>query len=105
VTPYNTPMTRRLVGFLAEHGVRTVTTIPLDQAAEQLVVRDHEDAEAAFVCCTNVPTYDLLDPLTQAIGKPVLTANEVLMRAALRALGAPAVGVTPRVAGAPMSGG
>jgi maleate isomerase len=34
-----------------------------------------------------MPTYDLLRPLAKALGKPVLTANEVLMRAALRAMG------------------
>jgi maleate isomerase len=96
VTPYRDALTRRLVDFMAEHHVQTVTTTRLDQATERHRVRDHDDAEAVFVCCTNVPTYDLLDPLAQAFGKPVLTANEVLMRAALRAVGKPAV--TPPVA-------
>ncbi len=54
---------------------------------------DHDDAEAVFVCCTNIPTYDLLGPLAQTLGKPVLTANEVLMHAALRGLGTRAVDV------------
>jgi maleate isomerase len=92
VTPFGDALTRKLVGFLAEHQVRAVTTTRLAEAQR---VRDHDDAEAVFVCCTNVPTYDLIDPLAKAFGKPVLTANEVLMHAALRALGAPAV--SPRV--------
>lgn len=89
VTPYGGPLTGRLVGFLAEHQVQTVTITRLTRATERLRVHDH--AEAVFVCCTNVPTYDLLGPLAQTLGKPVLTANEVLMHAMLRALGSPAV--------------
>ena len=91
VTPYGDGLTSRLVGFLAEHGVRTVTITRLAHATERLQVHDHDDAEAVFVCCTNIPTYDLLGPLAQTLGKPVLTANEVLMHATLRALGSPAV--------------
>jgi maleate isomerase len=33
-----------------------------------------------------VPTYDLIRPLERAVGKPVLTADQVVIRAALRAL-------------------
>ena len=71
--------------------MRTVTITRLTHATERLWVHDHDDAEAIFVCCTNIPTYDLLGPLAQTLGKPVLTANEVLMHATLRALGSPAV--------------
>jgi maleate isomerase len=95
VTPFGDALTRKLAGFLADHQVQAVTTTRLAEATERQRVRDHEDAEAVFVCCTNVPTYDLIDPLAEAFGKPVLTANEVLMHAALRVLGAPAV--NPRV--------
>jgi maleate isomerase len=91
VTPFGDALTRKLVGFLADNQVQAVTTTRLAEATEPQRVRDHEDADAVFVCCTNVPTYDLIDPLAEAFGKPVLTANEVLMHAALRALGAPAV--------------
>jgi maleate isomerase len=53
---------------------------------------DNPAAEALFISCTNVPTYDLIEPLEQALGKPVLTANQVTMWAALRAMGRDAVG-------------
>nr|WP_255622564.1 hypothetical protein [Pseudonocardia sp. DSM 110487] len=95
VTPFGDALTRKLAGFLADHEVQAVTTTRLAEATERQRVRDHEDADAVFVCCTNVPTYDLIEPLAEAFGKPVLTANEVLMHAALRALGAPVV--NPRV--------
>jgi maleate isomerase len=50
---------------------------------------DWGDAEAVFICCTDVPTYDVLAPLGDVLGTPVLTANLVLMRATLRMAGAP----------------
>jgi maleate isomerase len=45
-----------------------------------------------FISCTNLPTYDVIEPLEQALGKPVLTANQVTMWAALRAMNLRGVG-------------
>jgi maleate isomerase len=53
---------------------------------------DRPDAEAVFVSCTNVPTYDIIAPLERMLGKPVLTANQVTMCSALARFGAPAMG-------------
>ena len=53
---------------------------------------DRPEAEAVFISCTNVPTYDIIAPLEQMIGKPVLTANQVTMCSALRAMGRAAAG-------------
>jgi maleate isomerase len=53
---------------------------------------DRPEAEAVFISCTNVPTYDIIAPLEQMIGKPVLTANQVTMCSALRAMGRSAAG-------------
>jgi maleate isomerase len=102
-TPYVEPVTRRLVGFLAENGVRTVSCeglgllgniwrVTYAQVVEIVRAADTDAAEALFISCTNVPTYDLIEPLEQALGKPVLTANQVTMWAALRAMGREAVG-------------
>ena len=102
-TPYVEPVTRRLVGYLAEHGVRTVSSqglgllgniwrVTYAEVVEIVRAADDPDAEALFISCTNVPTYDLIEPLEQALGKPVLTANQVTMWAALRAIGREAVG-------------
>lgn len=41
-------------------------------------------ADALFISCTNVPTYDVLAPLQDELGIPVLSANQVTMRAAVR---------------------
>ena len=48
---------------------------------------DRQEARAVFVACTNLPTYDLIAPLEQELGKPVLTANQVTLWAGLRRLG------------------
>src|SRR5690606_25890977 len=97
-TPYVEPVTRRLVAFLAEHGITTVSSeglgllgniwrVSYSQVIEVVRAADNPAAEALFISCTNVPTYDLIEPLEQALGKPVLTANQVTMWAALRAMG------------------
>jgi Maleate cis-trans isomerase len=102
-TPYVEPVTRRLVGFLAEHGVRTVSCeglgllghiwrVTYTEVVEIVRAVDSDEAQALFISCTNLPTYDLIEPLEQALGKPVLTANQVTMWAALKAMGRAAVG-------------
>ena len=102
-TPYVEPVTRRLVAYLAEHGVRTVSSeglgllgniwrVTYSEVVEIVRAADNPEAEALFISCTNLPTYDLIEALEQALGKPVLTANQVTMWAALRAIGREAVG-------------
>ena len=53
---------------------------------------DPADAEAIFVSCTNLATYDVIAPLEAELGKPVITANQVTMWAMLEALDRRAVG-------------
>ena len=102
-TPYIEPVTRRLVGFLREYAVQTVSCqglgllgniwrVTYAEVVEVVRATDTDEAEALFISCTNLPTYDLIDPLEQALGKPVLTANQVTMWAALRAIGRKAIG-------------
>jgi maleate isomerase len=102
-TPYVQPVTQRLVAYLAEHGVRTVSSeglgllgniwrVTYSEVVEIVRAADNPVAGALFISCTNLPTYDLIEPLEQALGKPVLTANQVTMWAALRAMGREALG-------------
>lgn len=46
-------------------------------------------ADALFISCTNVATYDLIGPPETHVRKPVLTANQVTMWAALDMAGLP----------------
>ncbi|MGH3632323.1 MAG: maleate cis-trans isomerase family protein [Sciscionella sp.] len=103
VTPYYADLTAKLHEYLAELGVETVASEHLGlgggiwkvgyrTVAEHMLRADRPEAEAIFVSCTNLPTYDLIDPLEQQLGKPVFTANQLTMWACLRRMGLPVVG-------------
>lgn len=107
-TPYIDEVTERLVGYLAEHGVRTVASNGLGllghiwrvsyQDVVDIVRRvDTPEAQALYISCTNLPTYDVIHPLEQALGKPVITANQVTMWSALRAMGLDGMGPGQRL--------
>lgn len=102
-TPYDQELTARLREFLSEAGMvvpRSVNLrltggiwkVPYARVAEMVADLDGPDVDAVVVSCTNLPTYDVIAPLEERIGKPVLTANQVTMWAALRALGLRAQG-------------
>ncbi|QWF82370.1 maleate cis-trans isomerase family protein [Amycolatopsis sp. CA-230715] len=103
ITPYDADLTGSLHRFLAELGVETVASehlglgggiwkVSYRTIAERILKADHPDAEAIFVSCTNLPTYDLIEPLETALGKPVLTANQLTMWACLNRMRLPIVG-------------
>ena len=98
-SPYLPPLRRLLDAFLRAAGFGVVTHYGLDldqhiwevsDGAVRDLVRaaDRPDADAVFVACTNLPTYDVIAELEAELDKPVLTANQVSLWAALRAAGA-----------------
>jgi maleate isomerase len=102
-TPYTADITAGLSSYLGEAGVDVVAaaglgltsdiwTVPYDVTAKLVRETDRSDAEAVFISCTNLPTYDVIAPLEAEIGKPVLTANQVTMWSALTLAGRKAVG-------------
>lgn len=102
-TPYDEPVTAALGAFLAQAGHRVVGschlgltsgiwTVPYDVTADLARRAVTSDADVVFLSCTNLATYDLIPVLEAELGIPVLTANQVTMWAALRAIGARAVG-------------
>jgi maleate isomerase len=109
VHPYIEPVGARLVAFLRETGItvvasrglgldaRTVGVVDYAAVAELVAAGDHPDAEAIFVSCTALPTYDLIAPLEYQLGKPVVTANQAGLWAALRAISLEAVGPGQRL--------
>ena len=108
VTPYTADLTAGLSVFLAEAGVRAVAasglgltsdiwTVPYDVTAGLVRETDADDAQAVFISCTNLPTYDVIAPLEAELGKPVLTANQVTMWSALTVIGRKAVGPGQRL--------
>ena len=103
VTPYIDSVTDRLLTYLAEYGIEVVSSVGLGllnhiwkvgygEVVAAVHAVDRPDTDAVFISCTNVPTYDIIAPLERMLGKPVLTANQVTMCSALRAIGMPAIG-------------
>lgn len=97
-TPYDAPLTERLVSFLAEAGIRTTGSSCLGLGADIWRVAPdsvfelargvpRDGAQALVVSCTNLRTYDVIARLERALGIPVVSANLATMWAALRALG------------------
>jgi maleate isomerase len=99
-TPYDAPLTDRLVAFLAEAGFETggvaflgmgedIWRVEPASVVELARAVPREDADALFLSCTNLPTHDVIPQLEAELGLPVLSANQVTLWAALRALGLP----------------
>jgi maleate isomerase len=97
-SPYLPTLRHLLDAFLRAAGFGVVTHYGLDldqriwQVSQGVVsdlvrAADRASADAVFVACTNVPTYDLIAELEAELGKPVLTANQVSLWAALRSVG------------------
>ncbi|UPW08516.1 Asp/Glu/hydantoin racemase [Gordonia terrae] len=93
-TPYTAALTGLLCDFLAESGRGVVAqaglgrdheiwTIPYPVTADLIRAADHPNADAIFVSCTNLWTYDILAGLEAELGKPILSANQVTAWATL----------------------
>lgn len=105
VTPYDGSVTDSLGHFLTQAGLQVVSTGQLGLVGQIWTVPESvtvdlvrrtvtvgREADAVFVSCTNLRTYDLLAPLEAELGIPVLSANQVTLWAALAAVGLAAVG-------------
>jgi maleate isomerase len=103
ITPYDEVLTGKLHEFLGEAGCTVARSDHLGLGggiwkvnyrtiAERIFGADHPEAEAIFVSCTNLPTYDIIEPLEMALGKPVLTANQLTMWACLGRMKLPMMG-------------
>lgn len=107
-TPYNEDLTHGLADFLETAGVTVVKAgylnsehdimhIGYDSVRKMADVVDHEEAQAIFFSCTNLRTFDIIEELEQKLGKPVLSANQVTIWAALKKAGLPMPIVSQRL--------
>ncbi|GAB85534.1 Asp/Glu/hydantoin racemase [Gordonia rubripertincta] len=105
-TPYTAELTGLLCDFLAESGRsvvaqtglgrdREIWKIPYHVTADLIRAANHPDADAVFVSCTNLWTYDILADLEAELGKPVLSANQVTAWATLCDAGVLGGEITP----------
>ncbi|KOG36117.1 maleate cis-trans isomerase family protein [Streptomyces resistomycificus] len=103
VTPYTVSVTRALEEYVAEAGVavtgcaymgltRHIWKVPYRDVADMARRAVGVAAEALFISCTNLPTYDVIPQLEAELRIPVISANQVTMWAALRRMGTRAVG-------------
>lgn len=103
ITPYDEELTVLLRTFLTQLGVTVLRSDHLGlgggiwkvnyrTVAERIVAADDPKAEAIFVSCTNLRTYDIIDPLEKMLGKPILTANQLTMWACLGRMELPMMG-------------
>ncbi|MGX1130920.1 maleate isomerase [Streptomyces glaucescens] len=104
VTPYTVSVTRALEEYVAEAGVtvsgcafmgltRHIWRVPYREVADMARrAARGGTADALFISCTNLPTYDVIPQLEAELRIPVISANQVTVWAALRRLGTRAVG-------------
>jgi maleate isomerase len=103
VTPYTKSVTDSLEDFLGEAGIavtgraylgltREIWRVPYRDVVDMARSAVVGDADALFISCTNLPTYDVIPQLEAELRLPVLSANQVTMWSALRSIGAKAVG-------------
>ena len=103
-TPYTAKTNAHEAHYLAEHGIEVVAAsgLGLNTSLENIqrisrvapkavfdhaIAVDRPEAEALLICCTDFNTVDAVEPLEEALGKPVITSNTATLWAALRALG------------------
>lgn len=103
-TPYTDAVNEKERGFLERHGfevvaikglglsgslekIQQISRVPPADVYRHASSVDRPDAEAVLICCTDFGTADVLQPLEDALGKPVLSSNSATFRAALRRAG------------------
>lgn len=96
-------VTEREVQFLADAGFdiaasrclglgateeerRSIGRVPPEVAFRLAMSVNRPDVEAVFVSCTQLPTLGIIEPLEQALGKPVITSNQATFWRCLRAV-------------------
>ncbi|HEX2482589.1 MAG TPA: hypothetical protein VHQ69_11965, partial [Methylomirabilota bacterium] len=104
--PYIDEVCARLRRFLEESGLgvtslenlglrgMAITEVTSPEVMELAKRADRPEAEALFLSCTNLRTFDALEPLEQELGKPVISSNLATMWHAIRL-----AGLAPRLAG------
>lgn len=101
ITPYQAGPSGLIEGYFRDQGIEAVTKASffLDGdpdmnrvSAECLIeagaeIGKHAGAEALFISCTGLSTHKVIAPLEAKLGKPVVTSNQALTWAMMRAAG------------------
>jgi len=98
-TPYIGELNEKEVEFLSDHGfaVEIIRGLSITDNLEigrcepseayrlgLEVVREKPDVDGLFISCTNFRTFEIIEPLSRDIGKPVVTSNQASLWLALK---------------------
>lgn len=95
-TPYVEPVSRTVMKFVEDHGIKVVNAkwlgkggFDIGEVSKETIyhlVRDVDapDSEAIFISCTNLHTLEIIDQLETDLQKPVVTSNQATMWRMLR---------------------
>jgi maleate isomerase len=100
LTPYLEAVNQREIGFLAHHGLEVVrhhglglnTNTEMGKLApdvffDQAMQHAASAADAYFISCTAIRSAEVIERLEQALERPVITSNQVMVWNALRTSG------------------
>jgi maleate isomerase len=98
VTPYDAPATEREARFFVASGYQVAATVALalggsdaycaaPATAWEAVLLDarRADADAYLLSCANVACFEVIERVERALGKPLVTSNQSVLWATLRA--------------------
>lgn len=67
--------------------IQQISRVPPPDVFEHAKSVDRAGAEALLICCTDFNTFDAIEPLEQALGKPVISSNSATLWHTLRDAG------------------
>jgi maleate isomerase len=99
-TPYIEEVNERARTFLEDNGFEVTSLCGLGlidniavgeispaEVFKMVFEDDRGGADLVFVSCTNLRTFEIIAPLSEVLGIPVVTSNQASLHGALRALG------------------
>jgi len=91
VTPYTDELNNKEAEYLKEYGfkvteIKGLNIVPnleigncMPEVSYRLgrdIIKNNQNVDGLFISCTNFRTVEILDPLTEDIGKPVISSNQ-----------------------------
>jgi arylmalonate decarboxylase len=103
-TPYTDATNEKERGFIERHGIEVsaikglglggtlekiqkISRIPPAEIYAHAKSVDSPDADALLICCTDFGSAEVVEPLEEELGKPVITSNTATFWAALKRAG------------------
>ena len=104
-TPYHDELNEHEARFLMDNAIEVTTItglgygangpddyerihrIPPEQVMDMALSADNSSADAVFLSCTDLPSFDQIEDIESRLSKPVITSNQATLWACLRAVG------------------